>query len=1417
MRSLVTTDGSYPVGDPALLVERSTPFTRGEARSLERAGFVGALRACSSRPRGVVYVGLDRFRGVNALLGQEKGDAVLDVIEQRISAAFDDHVVLTRVRGSDFAILLTDCADRSIVRAAASRLRDRLTGWLRIEGDRVAVTVTAGVAWSDDDGSIDLLEEAYLSSRQEKSQRAATSGEHTPLDDGILLDELRRAIEKDELRLLYQPQIDARSGLLLCAEALVRWQHPVRGLLGPQAFLPLAEDSGLMEPLGDWVIDRGARQARAWLDAYGGRGIPVGVNLSAGQVGQGERIARVLGAALVRYSLSGTSLVVEVTESSLVTDLPGAARTLSAIRTLGIDVALDDFGTGYSSLSYLRQLPVSTVKIDRSFVTGPDGSIEDPVIIEAVTRLAHTLGLRVVAEGVEELSQAEALIELDVDELQGYYFARPLDPDGYGAAMVGGTWWGRPPPRNATGPEDDESGAMPMPGGPRARLLMTRAVDAAPAPVVVLARSHGDAGGGPVMHVNPAFERMTGFLSSELRGRPLSELLDPSTERVIAERLSHSFTVSLPSMVRVRIRSSWGVPIPVELDATLVDDERGLSTQWIVSLRDLRSEARNEAEHFRFQWLVENSASLIALADIDGKLTFMNRAGRELTGFTGEAGLLSLHGYSMQEVISTSGAAIGAGLAESGHWCGELAMPVVGAAPTPVWVDVMLVPDPADTEHGSLAIIAHPLTDQARNERAVVRHMKGDLDHQPDAPAFLAPDGMLPYVNSAFAELIEASIATHAASTGDDGPAESRRRDRLPKLAIDVAQRGLDLGPRGFVAHLSDVLAEIADELNVDIVYVDSFDHASGRSLELGSFRRSGRADIDEASEGPDLSRLASWLEAIDSVNVLVVEDSLTEDAPWLREKAAVFNVVSRAMISVPLRAGVRLLGAMSVETMERPRKWSVDEIAFVRQVSLVIANLLELGRVNEERDRSQAHLGVVLEHSFDGMAMLDPQGLITYVNRAGGELLGVPAPELVGRTLIEFIEPEDASLALDLFEKNLGAPALGLVRVRRHGDSVIWVEASVTRLVDGQIEGFVVNGRDVTGRVLADAAFSRRAGFDELAASVAQRALDLGPATFVERLSDVTAALGRMLRVDVCFVDLAEDGYLRNIASWAAPGHPPSTFAVEPVLLDSLPEWRDHLLGLRPLVVDNTLSPDYVEPDGQNPGDAKSIAYIACPLTAHGLLCGVLGVSMTTGARTWSHDETALVHAFAVTIGSVLQWQKADRLRRDSEERLQRLVRTDGLTGLANRLALREMLDAIESSPDEHPSIAAMVIDLDQFKAPNDRHGHDIGDDLLCRLATRFDAVVPEAALLARTGGDEFVVIALGLDAAAVATLADQIVAAASATIEAGDERLVIGASVGIVIVPAGNGPVRNSIRLADQAMCEAKRLGGGRWELSR
>ncbi|MEY2416776.1 MAG: hypothetical protein QOH53_2110, partial [Ilumatobacteraceae bacterium] len=697
------------------------------------------------------------------------------------------------------------------------------------------------------------------------------------------------------------------------------------------------------------------------------------------------------------------------------------------------------------------------------------------------------------------------------------------------------------------------------------------------------------------------------------------------------------------------------------------------------------------------------------------------------------------------------------------------------------------------------------------NGRVGARDLRNGFDPHAEGASFLAPNGTRPFVSESVAELVTAPAPTGV----DDGSVISSRRERLQKLALDIAQRGLDLGPSCFVAEVSGTLAEITAELKVDIVYVDSFDLASGRAVEVGAFLRPGL--VDSGADSPDLSRLPLWIDAISNTNVLVVRDTHLENPPWEREKEEVFDTVSRAMISVPLRVSGRLLGAISVEMFDHPRQWHDDEIGFVRQVAQVIANLLEMGRIHEERDRTRAQLSAVLEHSFDVMTMLDSAGLITYVNRAGGELIGLATHELIGRSLIEFIEPDDTSLARDMFEHSVDGPALGLLRVRRDGDSVIWVEASVTRLVDGRVGGFVVNGRDVTGRVLADATIARRAGFDDLAAGVAQRALDLGPAAFIERLADVTTALGRMLGTQQCYVDVVEDGYLCNITNWTAPGQPASTFLVEPTLLDSLPEWRDHLLGLRPLVVDDTSSPDYLRSDGRTATDGTSTAYIACPLTAHGLLCGVLGVSMTGGARTWSHDETALVHALAATIGNVLQWHRADRLLRESEVRLQRLVRIDGLTGLANRLALRETLDAIERDERGHHSITTMVIDLDQFKEANDRHGHDVGDRLLCGVAARFAAVVPESALLARTGGDEFVVIVPGLDAHAIKLLADQIVTAASAPFAVGDDQFSVGASVGIVTVPPDGGPLSDALRLADHAMYEAKRLGGSRWQFSR
>jgi PAS domain-containing protein len=275
------------------------------------------------------------------------------------------------------------------------------------------------------------------------------------------------------------------------------------------------------------------------------------------------------------------------------------------------------------------------------------------------------------------------------------------------------------------------------------------------------------------------------------------------------------------------------------LDATLVDDDARVEHPVRSCPYETCADAHNEAERFRFQWLVENSASLIAFADVNGKVTFMNRAGRELTGYEGDASRLSLHHYSLEEVISTSGAAIGLALAEAGQWSGELVLPAVDSgSPTPVWVDIMLLPDPAEPDKGSLAVIARPLGERPDVEGA----------------SFLAPDGTVPYLSETFAEL----VASPGSMPVDTGGAKSRRRERLQKLALDTAQRGLDLGPRGFVAELTGTLAEITAELKVDIVYVDSFDEVSGRAIEVGAFLRPGL--VDGGADSPDLNRLPAWI-----------------------------------------------------------------------------------------------------------------------------------------------------------------------------------------------------------------------------------------------------------------------------------------------------------------------------------------------------------------------------------------------------------------------------------------------------------------------------------------------------------------------------------------------------------------------------
>jgi EAL domain-containing protein (putative c-di-GMP-specific phosphodiesterase class I) len=238
-----------------------------------------------------------------------------------------------------------------------------------------------------------------------------------------MLRDLRLALANDELELFFQPKVDARSGKVTAAEALLRWNHPTLGMVMPGQFVPLAERSGLIGPLGNWVVEAACKQARAWRDK--GLRMRVAINLSAHQMRQDD-IADRIADALARHRIHPALLTCEITESAAMEDTGATQETFRRLGEMGTHLSIDDFGTGYSSLSYLRQLPAEELKIDASFVKDVDHSADARAVVDAVVKLAHALGLKVVAEGVETARQQKVLVELGCDELQGFHFARPM-------------------------------------------------------------------------------------------------------------------------------------------------------------------------------------------------------------------------------------------------------------------------------------------------------------------------------------------------------------------------------------------------------------------------------------------------------------------------------------------------------------------------------------------------------------------------------------------------------------------------------------------------------------------------------------------------------------------------------------------------------------------------------------------------------------------------------------------------------------------------------------------------------------------------------------------------------------------------------------------------------------------------------
>jgi diguanylate cyclase (GGDEF)-like protein/PAS domain S-box-containing protein len=381
------------------------------------------------RPFALCVIDLDRFKDVNDTLGHLAGDQLLQEVAFRLRQTLRASDTVARLGGDEFALVLPD-ADAGAAMLAAEKVVEALAASLVLEGHEVAVGASAGIAvFPEHGGDADtLLRKADVAMYVAKQTRGGYALYMPDQDQSsserlTLVGALRRAIVDDELTLYYQPKVDCRSGAVAGVEALVRWQHPQQGLIAPDRFVPLAEQTGLIRPLTRWVLNAAVRQARAWHDE--GLMLSVAVNLSAHDL-QDAQLAHWITTLLARWDLRPQWLKLELTESALMSDPAQAMQVLTELCELGVRIAIDDFGTGYSSLGYLKRLPAHEIKIDRSFVADMAGQERDRAIVRSTIDLGHNLGLAAVAEGVEDQCTLDLLGGLGCDLAQGYFLSRPL-------------------------------------------------------------------------------------------------------------------------------------------------------------------------------------------------------------------------------------------------------------------------------------------------------------------------------------------------------------------------------------------------------------------------------------------------------------------------------------------------------------------------------------------------------------------------------------------------------------------------------------------------------------------------------------------------------------------------------------------------------------------------------------------------------------------------------------------------------------------------------------------------------------------------------------------------------------------------------------------------------------------------------
>jgi diguanylate cyclase len=378
----------------------------------------------------VLFVDLDGFKPVNDLFGHGAGDAVLVEAAARLRATARESDTVARVGGDEFLLLMEDLDSVADCVTLATRVVEALAEPFHVTDRPVQVTCSVGVVVYPEHGQRDKLvanadAAMYVAKRSGGNSFALFEVQMDELAQQQLRlqHDLRLAVELHQLELHYQPKVDGISGRIRGVEALLRWNHPERKSVAPEVFIPIAERFGMINHLGRWVIEEACRQIHVW--SLAGVRMRVAINLSAHQLGEAD-LAQRIQETLRRHHVPPSLLLCEITETTAMEDLKATQRAIEELARIGVFLSIDDFGTGYSSLSYLRQLPARQLKIDRSFVQDVETSMDARAVVDAVVRLAHALGLRVVAEGVETAGQRDFLVGLGCDELQGFFFARPM-------------------------------------------------------------------------------------------------------------------------------------------------------------------------------------------------------------------------------------------------------------------------------------------------------------------------------------------------------------------------------------------------------------------------------------------------------------------------------------------------------------------------------------------------------------------------------------------------------------------------------------------------------------------------------------------------------------------------------------------------------------------------------------------------------------------------------------------------------------------------------------------------------------------------------------------------------------------------------------------------------------------------------